>query len=148
MAVYTDESEITDLLIKNIKRDAGAFTTFINPYLLRADAWYIDRAEDFGIDEGDIITYAQGQKYKVKELLRYFVYIEVLKDLYSINQINDDDYFKKYSHYKKNFESLDNGLTFELVLGLEPKLNPIKITGRRITLQADLYDTTSSETRF
>ena len=68
MAVYTDESEITDLLIKNIKRTPADFTTFINTYLLRADEWYIERAEELGVEESDIITYAAGQKQSVKKV--------------------------------------------------------------------------------
>lgn len=146
MAIYTDESEITDYLITSVKKND--FTNFINTYLLRGDSWFIDRCELLGVAEDDIVTYAEGQKYGVIQLLRVFVYIEALKDLYSINLITDDDYFKKLEEYRTEFEKLDNALTYEMVIGDLPVVNPIKRTGRRITLQTDLYNTTSNENRF
>ncbi len=138
MAVYIIENEITDFLITGVKDDASCFTEFIDVYLDRADNWYIDRAELFGVAEADIVTYAEGQKYKVVELLRVFVYIEALKDLYSINLISDDDYFKKLDEYRKDFDNLNNSLTREDIIGDLPIVNPIRRTGRKITLQADL----------
>ena len=77
-----------------------------------------------------------------------YVYVDVLNDVYSINQSNDDDYFKKLEEYKEMFTDLNNSLTYEQVLGLDRKVNVNKLTSRRITLQKDMYDTATSENRF
>ena len=145
MAIYTDESEITDILIKNIKRDPTEFTTFINTYLLRADAWYIDRANTMGVGTDDIATYTEGQKYSVISLLRYFVYIEALRDLFSVNTVSDDDYFKKLDLFQTEFSKYNDSLTREEVVGGDPIINPIKLTAQKVTLQVDLYDNSTSE---
>ena len=145
MAIYTDESEITDILIKNIKRNPIDFTAFVDAYLLRADAWYIDRANTMGVSTDDIVTYAEGQKYNVVSLLRYFVYIEALKDLFSVNAINDDDYFRKLNYFKSEFSKYNDSLTVEEIKGEDPKINKIRLTAQKITLAADLYNTSTSE---
>ncbi len=148
MAVYIIESEITDFLVRDIKEDPSCFTEFIDPYLLRCDNWYISTAKTFGVAEADIITYAGGQQYKVIELLRAFVYKEVLNDLYSINSDVDDDYYKKLGKYLKNFDALFNSLTREMITGEDPVVDVTPMTGQRITLATDMYPYLSTESEF
>ena len=109
MAVFASKDELSDILIVNIKRDATAYANWIETYLLRADKWYIERCEELGVDETDIITYVEGQKGSVEALLRNWVYIEVLTDLKSNGLIDTDDYNSKINGqygYKSMFDSL------------------------------------------
>jgi len=146
MAIYIDESEITDYLIKGVKDESTEFTSFINTYLDRADEWYIERAEEMGVVETDIPTYSQGMKGSVKKLLRTFVYIEALTDLKSNGIVTTDDFNSKLGGegsygevgYLSDFENLNNSLTIEKILNIPPKnIDTISRTGLKITLEAD-----------
>jgi len=146
MATYIVESEITDYSVRSVKADAGEFTSFIDTYLNRADKWYIERAEELGIEEIDIITYSQGMKNSVIKLLRTYVYIEVLTDLKSNGIVTTDDYNSKLGGegsygevgYLVDFNNLDISLTREKILNLPPSVvDTTALTGHRVTLEAD-----------
>ncbi len=147
MAVYTDESEITDYLITGIKSVPAEFTAFINTYLLRADEWYIERTEEMGVELADVVTYASGNmKGSVKKLLRTYVYIEALTDLKSNGIVTTDDYNSKIGGegsygevgYLVDFNSLNSSLTIEKIKGETPAIvDTTSMTGQRVTLEAD-----------
>ena len=142
MAIYTDKSEITDILIAEFIQDQTEWSNWIETYLLRADAWYLERTEELGVNVADVVTYADGQKYTVIALLRYWVYLEVLTEFRANGTIDIDDYNSKIGGedgYKALFEKYDNKLTDRLVKGEEPELNKFKRTGKRIVLADDYY---------
>jgi len=89
-------------------------------------------------------------------MLRIYTYIEALNDLKSNGIVSTDDYNSKLYGvagtdnvgYLKEFENLDNSLTYEKIMNLLPKVDTIRRTGLRVSLQADLTGDTSSENRF
>ena len=140
MAVYTVKSEITDILIVNHIEDDVEWGNWLETYLLRADKWFIERAAELSVEESSIITYAQGQRYGVISLLRYWVYIEVLTEMRANGDLTTDDYNTKIKGdggYQDLFDKANNKLSYEVVIGELPKVNPVARTGRRIMLDAD-----------
>ena len=146
MAIYTDKSEITDILITNHIQDQTEWNTWIETYLLRADMWYVERCLELGVDESDIMIYSDLVTNKVFTpiaLLRYWVYIEVLTEFKANGLLDIDDYNSKIggeNGYKAMFDKYNNKLTSRLVVGEKPAINKFKRTGRRISLQADYYN--------
>lgn len=148
MAIYTDKSEITDITIVNIKTDSAEWEIWLNPYLLRADSWFIERCEELGVSEADILTYADGQKFSVIATLRYWVYLEVFAELRANGIVDTDDYNSKIKGeygYKALFDEYNSKLTDGLVTGQPAEINKSKRTGRRVILAADVEGETIDE---
>lgn len=140
MAVYTDSSEITDITIRSIKSDQTEWENWLETYLLRADAWFLERCEELAVAATDVTTYADGQKFSVIATLRYWVYLEVFAELRANGIVDTDDYNSKIKGeygYVSLFDQYNKKLSSGVVGGGAAEIDVNTMTSRRITLNAD-----------